>query len=130
MIALQMGKFSEAEDLCSRVNEAEQETCFLQLFDRAITLKKLDDAEYLCRTYIHNDPGQCWLTLGDVWSEVDTMKAVAMCLMLDPNGARYFTCIESTALILRDRDEAAAMRLCDLLDTVRSNFCKQDLLHR
>lgn len=113
--AYQEGNSQQAIDFCKQSALEQQFTCFSQLFNTALGMKRLDEAEQLCRQYLDQDVGSCLRTLALKWANVDDQRAAALCNELDPADARHFGCMLDIALAIKSQNQERALEICKQL---------------
>jgi len=126
--AYQEGNSQQAIDFCTQSTLEQQFTCFSQLFNAALDVKRLDEAEQLCRQYLDQDVGSCLRTLALKWASVDDRRAVALCNELDPADARHFGCMLDIALVIKPRNQGRALEICEELPSDEAELCRQEVM--
>jgi hypothetical protein len=126
--AYRAGGSQQAIDFCVQSPSEQQFTCFSQLFNVALDVKELGEAEQLCRRHLYQDVGSCLYTLALEWADLDDEASVALCNELDPADARHFSCMLDVALAIKSQNQERALEICGQLSSDEAELCRQEIM--
>ncbi len=122
------GDLRQAVNFCTRATDEQQSMCFSELFYAALTSHRLDEAEQVCRLYLHQDIGGCLRPIALKWAQSDDQYAIQLCNEIEPTDARHVGCIRDIALAVSSRDQNRALEICTQLSARDAELCRQDVL--
>jgi SAM-dependent methyltransferase len=118
---------AQAKEFCSQLASEQQFACPEDLFDIALEMYQLDQAESLCRVVLTEDLGRCLWLLARRLATSDDVRAAALCSEFEPAYARHFGCVLDVALAIKFKDRTRAFGLCQQLPSDEAEACRAEI---